>query len=362
MNEALDQELRDAGARLRATAPSPDATEDALQGLGDLRIDHHPNRRRRASVVALALVAAAAAVVGVVVLTQPSEDPVVSTDTTGSTRPPATSGPDTSGPAPTPPATAPTSPATTPTSPATPPAGAPWTPEPPPEFGLVACCGANATGPTSPEFTPAGQPLADGLYWADVAAWSSDDPTRLGVSVRRLVPCADGVRQCSPAGDGTYGADEVGLSDDERALDVTLDPSVAVELAGVDPAQVSSDSVGGVNRRSDGAALVDLLSALAAGYDELIGAPIAAGTSPETVVSDLRSNPRGGFTGAPDQMGQLYFTDGDAPSVLFQSVGLLDAANVPQPLPRSGTSAVDLTALEVRDGVMTLYFYAGFIS
>jgi hypothetical protein len=346
---SLDQELRDAGARLRATAPSPDATEEALHGLGDLRIDHHPNRRGRASVVALALVAAAAAVVGVVVLTRPSEDPVVSTDTTGSTRPPATSGPATSGPATSGPAP-------------TPPAAAPWTPAPFPTFGLVPCCGANATGPTSPEFTPTGQPLADGLYWADITNWSPDNPTGLGVSVRRLVPCADGVRQCYPLGDGTYGADEVGLSDDERALDVTLDPSVAVELAGVDPAQVSSDSVGGVNRRSDGAALVELLSALAASYDELIGAPIAAGTSPETVVSDLRSNPRGGFTAAPDQMGRLYFTDGDAPSVLFQSVGRLDAANVPQPLPRSGTSAVDLTALEVRDGVQTLYFYAGFIS
>jgi hypothetical protein len=346
---SLDQELRDAGARLRATAPSPDATEEALHGLGDLRIDHHPNRRGRASVVALALVAAAAAVVGVVVLTRPSEDPVVSTDTTGSTRPPATSGPATSGPATSGPAP-------------TPPAAAPWTPAPFPTFGLVPCCGANATGPTSPEFTPTGQPLADGLYWADITNWSPDDPTGLGVSVRRLVPCADGVRQCYPLGDGTYGADEVGLSDDERALQVTLDPSVAVELLGVDPAQVTSQSVGGVNRRSDGAALVGLLSALAASYDELIGAPIAAGTSPETVVSDLRSNPRGGFTAAPDQMGRLYFTDGDAPSVLFQSVGRLDAANVPQPLPRSGTSAVDLTALEVRDGVQTLYFYAGFIS
>lgn len=346
---SLDQELRDAGARLRATAPSPDATEEALHGLGDLRIDHHPNRRGRASVVALALVAAAAAVVGVVVLTRPSEDPVVSTDTTGSTRPPATSGPATSGPATSGPAP-------------TPPAAAPWTPAPFPTFGLVPCCGANATGPTSPEFTPTGQPLADGLYWADITNWSPDDPTGLGVSVRRLVPCADGVRQCYPLGDGTYGADEVGLSDDERALQVTLDPSVAVELLGVDPAQVTSQSVGGVNRRSDGAALVGLLSALAASYDELIGAPIAAGTSPEAVVSDLRTNPKGGFSAAPDQMGQLYFTDGDAPSVLFQSVGRLNENNVVEPLPRSGTSAVDLTALEVRDGVMTLYFYAGFIS
>ena len=79
-------------------------------------------------------------------------------------------------------------------------------------------------------------------------------------------------------------------------------------------------------------------------------------------MADLRANPRGGFSASPDQLGQLYFTNGDAPSVLFQTVSLLDVDNFPQPLPRSGTSAVDLTALEVRDGALTLYFYAGFIS
>jgi hypothetical protein len=361
VNEALDQQLRDAGARLRATAPSPAATEEALETMGELRNVHHPNRRR-ASFVALALVAAAAAVVGVVMLTRPSDDPVVSTDTTSATAPPATSG-STSTPATSTPQATSGSTSTPPTTePATPPAAAPWTPEPFPEFGLVACCGANATGPASPDFTAEGQPLADGLYSADVTAWSADDPTRLDVSVRRLVPCADGVLECFPRGDGTYGADEVGLSDDERALDVTLDPSVTVELLGVDPAQVSLDSVGGVNRRSDGATLSGLFSALAESYDELIGVPVSGGTSPQDLVADLRANPRGGFSAAPDQMGQLYFTDGDAPSVLFQGVAALDESNVFQPLPRSGTSAVDLTAIEVRDGAITLYFYAGFRS
>jgi hypothetical protein len=43
-------------------------------------------------------------------------------------------------------------------------------------------------------------------------------------------------------------------------------------------------------------------------------------------------------------------------------VAALDESNVSQPLPRSGTSAVDLTAIEVRDGAITLYFYAGFRS
>ncbi len=82
MND-LDQQLRDAGARLRATAPTPEATEDALEGLSDLQIDQHPHRRRRmVTLAAVAVAAAAAAVVGVVVLNRPSDDPVVSTGAT----------------------------------------------------------------------------------------------------------------------------------------------------------------------------------------------------------------------------------------------------------------------------------------
>jgi hypothetical protein len=345
MND-LDQQLREAGARLRATAPSPDATDEALPGLGDLRIEHHPNRPRSARIVAVVLAAAAAAVAGVVVLTRPWEDPVVSTDTTVSSRPPATSGP-----APTPPATEPVGP----------PTAAAWTPAPLPDFGLVACCGANATGPVSPAFAPAGQPLADGFYWADVTSWSPDDPTRLGISMRRLVPCADGVRECTPNADGTYGEGEVGLSDDERTLEVPLDASTVVELFGVEPVQASSGT-DPANRRSDGTALSELLSALAASYDELIWEPIAGGSSPEAVVADLRSQPQGGFSPAPLDVGELFFTHDDAPAVLLQSVAARDDDNVLQPLPRSGTSPVDLTAIEVRDGALILYFYAGFIS
>jgi hypothetical protein len=340
MND-LDQQLQDAGARLRATAPTPEATEDALQSLGAVRIDHGgPNRRRRATVAALAVAAAAAAVVGVVVMTRPSDDPVVATDTSGLvTSTPATSGAVASGPT----------------------TASPWTPAPLPEFGLVTCCGANATGPVSPAFTAAGQPLADGFYWADVTSWSQDDPTRLGISVRRLVPCADGVRECTPNADGTYGEGEVGLSDDERPLEVPLDASTVVELLGAEPVQVSSGT-DPANRRSDGTALSELLSSLATSYDELIWAPIAAGSSPDSVVADLRSNPQGGFVPAPVDVGELFFTHDDAPAVLLQSVAARDADNVFQPLPRSGTSAVDLTVLEVRDGTLKLYFYAGFIS
>jgi len=356
MND-LDQQLRDAGARLRATTPTAEATGEALEGLSVIQIDGHPRRRRRmVTLAAVAVAAAAAAVVGVVVLNRPSDDPVVAAGTTD--------GPDveTTTPSTTPTTPAATTQATTPTTvPSTPPVAETWSSAPLPTFGLVTCCGANATGPASPEFTPTGQSLADGFYWADVSSWSPDDPTRLGISVRRRVPCADGVRECFPDADGTYGPDEVGLSDDERTLEVPLDSSTAIELFGVEPVQASSGT-DGVNRRSDGTALAELLSALATSYDELIATPIAGGTSPETVVNDLRTNPRGGFSSAPVDVGELFFTHADAPAVLLQSVASRDDDNVLQPLPRSGTSVVDLAVLEVRDGALILYFYAGFIS
>ena len=204
----------------------PKMPAEGLSDLGSITIP----RRRRASVVALALVAAAAAVVGVVVLTRPSEDPVVSTDTTASSGdhrlrdhgsgdhcPADHRGPGAD-------------------------AGHACrrlrrTPAPFPTFGLVACCGERhrpGVARVHPCRPAAGRRALLGGRHILVA----DDPAKLGVSVRRLVPCADGVRQCNPLGDGTYGADEVGLSDDERTLRDParrLDP---VELLGVDPAQI----------------------------------------------------------------------------------------------------------------------------
>jgi hypothetical protein len=90
MND-LDLRLRDAGARLRDTAPSAAATEAALASLGDVELDGHASRRSRLWIVGPAVLAAAAAVVGAIVLTRPEQQAVVPADTTLAPAPPSSS-------------------------------------------------------------------------------------------------------------------------------------------------------------------------------------------------------------------------------------------------------------------------------
>ena len=82
MND-LDQLLHDAGARLRDTAPSAEATAAALAGLDDVRLDEtSTGHRRRAWVIAPAILAAAALTLGVLVVTRPADDAISPADTT----------------------------------------------------------------------------------------------------------------------------------------------------------------------------------------------------------------------------------------------------------------------------------------
>ena len=106
MND-LEPRLRDAGARLRDTAPTVAATEAALAGLGDVTLDDLDTRRSRRWIIGPAVLAAAAAVIGVVVVTRPDEAAIVPADTTTvvTTVPPSPA-PTTVAPAPTPAPTA----------------------------------------------------------------------------------------------------------------------------------------------------------------------------------------------------------------------------------------------------------------
>ena len=86
--------------------------------------------------------------------------------------------------------------------------------------------------------------------------------------------------------------------------------------------------------------------------------PLSDGTAVEDIVADLQANPRLGFTSAAEQMtGQLYFSLGDAPPVLFQAV-----ADQGEPLERSGTSVLIPRTFTIQDGAISLEFYAGFRS
>jgi hypothetical protein len=220
----------------------------------------------------------------------------------------------------------------------------------------MGCCGANSTGSASPALTASPDPLADGTYAMDVVGWSPDDPTKLQVSVRSLVLCADGVVDCSPQTDGTYGPDEVGYSDESRTIDVTLDNSVIVYLAGdeID----TTPELGSILRSTNGVGLAGLMTAIADAYEAAIATPLREGAAVDDIVADLQANPRLGFTSAAEQMtGQLYFSVADAPPVLFQAV-----ANQGEPLERSGTSVLIPRTVTIQNGAISLEFYAGFRS
>ena len=178
-----------------------------------------------------------------------------------------------------PPVTEPPASEPTTTVPTTTPASATWTDADayPSGFGM-GCCGANSTGSASPALTASPAPLADGTYAMDVVGWSPDDPTRLQVSVRSLVPCADGVVDCSPLDDGTYGPDEVGFSEESRTIDVTLDDSVTVYLAGDDIDAPADQGLRSILRSTNGAGLAELMSAIADAYETAIATPLRAGT------------------------------------------------------------------------------------
>jgi len=253
---------------------------------------------------------------------------------------------------------APVTTATLPTTSTTPPL-ATWTDAEayPSGFGM-GCCGGNSTGAASPALTVAPAPLADGTYAFDVVGWSPEEPTRLEVSVRALVPCADGVFGCSPLLDGTYGPDDVGFSDESRVIEVTLDGSVTVHLAGDEIDAPERQGLASVLRSTSGSRLAALMAALADAYETALATPLRDGTPVEDVVADLQANPRLGFTSAADEVtGQLYFSFGDAPPVLFQSVTVQGA-----PLERSGTSVLISRTITIEGGAISLELYAGFVS
>jgi hypothetical protein len=180
----------------------------------------------------------------------------------------------------------------------------------------------------------------------------------LRLSVRSFVACADGVDGCSPAPDGSYAADEVGLSTTAREIDLVLDDSVVVFLAGDDTSKSFEEGLTSILRSTDGVGLADLMSAIAEAYDTAIATPLGAGTPIDEIVADLQQHPAHGFTSALEQQtGQLYFTVADAPPVLFQATAEQGA-----PLPRSGTSALIPRTIDVADGAISLELYAGFRS
>jgi hypothetical protein len=352
MNE-IDELLRDAGARLRRTAPSAAATEAARTTLGDVRVDGSAELGRRRRWIVPALLAAAAIVVGLVVLNRPPDESIGPVDTTS----PAIETVPTTVPSTVPTTVPTTTPTSVPTSVAT---AAPWVDIPFEGMMAPPCCAEMEIEPVSPALTPDGEPLADGRYAGEIVEWSADDPSRLVIGVHRFVPCSEELpNDCYPDEAGAFPPGAVGVSPETRTIELTLDESVDALLVGMDPDAPPDVEAATVRRRSDGTGLAQLLTEVAQAYDAAIAAPILAGTPVEDVVADLQQSPRNGFSSAQEGFfGQLFYSPSEgAPAILFQGV-----ADQGAPLPRSGTSAIIFGGVEVVDGRLALHLYAGFRS
>lgn len=214
---------------------------------------------------------------------------------------------------------------------------------------------SNWIGVPSPEIT---SPLADGFYVATVTtAWSSDRPATLDIVLQQLVPCTElPPDYCFSSGE-PYQPNELGLASGLFEMTIPLDASIGVGLTGFDC--VSDNAFG------NGADLATLLTNFYTAYTATITPALVDGTD---IGAQLNASPAQGFSGMGGSCGadgfSVVFHDGDAPPLLLQTLSYpgIDANGNTGRVPLTPTDVVRLNAVQVVDGVMTFYFYAGFYS
>jgi hypothetical protein len=241
-DDLMDERLRDAGAQMRATAPSPEATEAAL---ADLR--GHPGALRRVWwVFPAGVVAAAAVTIGVLVLAGSNDEAVREV------------------PAVTPPVTA------APTVPATPPTSA--TPTEPPVFAgdppLTASAAALGCRGTLGDIAAALGPSAEPV--TRLACSGDDAQARRGDQLISL-------HQFNDDGIWREAGRESGEACPERCL-LPIPPATLVtrDLGDLPPVDVTRQ----VRRQSDLVQVSDL-----AQFGRALGARLAAGQDPAPTVT-----------------------------------------------------------------------------
>jgi hypothetical protein len=274
------------------------------------------------------------------------------------------------------PSTVSTEPPTTVADPTTTPADAttttvalaPWTETTAPESaysdGTFDAYGSFVAGP-SPTFPAAGAPLADGVYPAAFPVeWSGDQSGVLNVSLYRLESCATpGMTDVSAACES--GAYEAGVDPATKfPIAIPLDASIRAVVVGAGCSDTSDVGSLPVTKQADGTALRVLYEAYTADYEQVI-APLLPTTSDQfALLKQVLASPSGGFAAAVGAgcIGSLTFTAGDAPPVLMQSISSFeqDSSGALQPL--LATQAISLSTVIVEDGLISMYFYAGFQS
>jgi hypothetical protein len=224
--------------------------------------------------------------------------------------------------------------------------------------------GSFVAGP-SPPFPRPGAPLADGVYPAAFPVeWSSDQPGVLRVSLYRLESCeAPGMTDVSDSCESGFyeaGVDPATMF----PIEIPLDSSIRTVVVGADCRDTSDVGRERVTKQADGTALRVLYEAYTADYQRVIAPLLPTTTNRLALVEQIATSPSGGFAAGHREgcTWSLTFTAGDAPPVLMQTIASseLDSSGALQPL--LATSAINLSTVIVEDGMLSLYFYAGFQS
>lgn len=218
------------------------------------------------------------------------------------------------------------------------------------------CCADTWHGDVSPTLVPSGRPLADGPY-AVTMQWA-DEPTQpLELELFRFEQCALLPEfSCEPSPQGReYAPTELGVDTlVSRLLTVELDDRLRVVVVGWDDATLEDRFV---IEQANGTALAELATTVNRAYAEVFASRFLVGEDPDAIVADVRANPTGGFSPTVSTLDGFVFTPETGPPLLFQAVFPYIED---QRVAGRGTDVLAIRSIEVVDGQVTVYVFAGY--
>jgi len=186
-----------------------------------------------------------------------------------------------------------------------------------------------------------------------------DEPTQpLELELFRFEQCALLPEfSCEPPPQGVeYTPTELGVdSSASRLRTVELDDRVRVVVVGWDDATLENDRF--VIEQANGTALAELATMVNQAYADVFATRFVAGEDPDAIIADVRANPTGGFNPAVSSLEGFVFTPETGPPLLFQAVFPYVED---QRVAGRGTDVLAIRSIEVVDGQVTVYVFAGY--
>ena len=156
------------------------------------------------------------------------------------------------------------------------------------EGGLVAAFGA----PPFPESTSADD-LGEGLYYAVVEDWVPEDPTRVTLSVNRVVECSSkdavDIDLCQ---EYDYPDGRFEILKNSRNFELTLDDRVTVKIWALLEPEDQAAFYSNQTWLGQGPLFADLLTQVQRDYSDLIVGPASGGADAGTIEESLNADPK----------------------------------------------------------------------